>query len=92
MYVSVNRVFSFLESENVSLGVDLLVKLDDGTTRAAEYRAAVLHHRALAVIEGKNISQGLKICLVDSVFPSPSPETGYHILYKGIDEFFEHDL
>ena len=56
MYVSVNRVFSFLESENVSLGVDLLVKLDDGTAGAAEHRAAVLHHRALAVVVGKNIS------------------------------------
>ena len=51
-----NCILSFLESEDVSLGVDLLVKLDDGTTGAAEHGAAVLHHRALAVVVGKNIS------------------------------------
>ena len=53
---SVNRILSFLESEDVGLGVDLLVKLDDGTAGAAEHSAAVLHHRALPVIVGKNIS------------------------------------
>jgi len=43
----VNCILSFLESEDVSLGVNLLVKLDDGTAGAAEHGAAVLHHRAL---------------------------------------------
>ena len=52
------------------------MELDDGTARAAEHGAAVLHHRALAVVVGKNISTGFKICLVDSVPPSTSPDSG----------------
>ena len=34
-------------ANDVDLWVDLLVELDGGTARAAEHRAAVLHHGAL---------------------------------------------